>query len=240
MSSPKAGLEPIQTKCRQERRRPEKSRSQFGGIEFRSGRDRIRGSLAIRAHADWRLTFMELESEMNISKVVALALYCSALSLSSSALAAPADDGRGGWIERICAKTPDPARREQRLARLAERLHLTDAEKDLFKAYQDARAAARKSAIDSICANKPDLKTLEGRLAFRQRILENRLSGAKASDPKLLAFYNSLDNGQKALFDDLRRRWRHHKGHRQHGWREDREGQSVDRGRRDRHRSQDD
>ncbi len=90
----------------------------------------------------------------------------------------------------------------------------------MFKSYQDARAAARQASVDLICANKPDLHSLEGRLAFRQRVLENRLNGAKTSDPKLMAFYNALDNGQKALFDDMRRRWRRHWGHRD-GGRED-------------------
>jgi DNA primase len=160
-----------------------------------------------------------MESEMNISRIVALALYCGAVSFSSAALAVPEGDGaHGSRIERFCAKTPDPARREQHLARLAERLHLTDAQKDLFKAVQDARAAARKTAVDAICANQPDVHSFEGKLAFRQRLLEARLNGLKASSPKLITFYNALDNGQKALFDDLRRRQRHHWGHRHVGW----------------------
>lgn len=178
---------------------------------------------------------------MNCSKLVALAVYCGALSLSSAAFAAPAaDDGHGGWIERICSKTADPARREYRLARLAERLHLTDSQKDLFKTYQDTRAAARKAAVDSICANKPDLQTFDGRLAFRQRMLENRLNGMKVADPKLVSFYNALDNGQKALFDDLRRRWRRHKWHHHGGWRHDGDCQGGRHEDRDHHRSQDD
>lgn len=178
---------------------------------------------------------------MNSSKIVALALYCSALSFPSAALAAPdADYGRGGWIERICAMTPDPAHREHRLARLADRLHLTDAQKDLFKAYQDTRAAARKAAVDAICAQKPDLQSFEGRLAFRQRMVENRLNGMKASDPKLVAFYNALDNGQKALFDDMRRRWRHHMERRHDDWREGADDRGGRREGRDHHRWQDD
>lgn len=176
---------------------------------------------------------------MKASKIVALALYCGALSISSAAVAAPADNERGGWIERICAKTPDPARQEKHLARLSERLHLTDAQKDQFKAYQDAREAARKAAVDSICANKPDLHSLQGWLAFRQHRLENRLNGVKASDPKLVAFYNALDNGQKALFDDMRRRWRHHSRH-HGGCRKDGGDWSDRREDRDHHRSQDD
>jgi hypothetical protein len=160
-----------------------------------------------------------METEMNISRIVALTLYCGALSFSSAAFAAPDSDGaRTSRIERFCAKTADPARAERHLARLAERLHLTDAQKDLFKAVQDARAAARKTAADAICANKPDLKSFEGKLAFRQRLLESRLNAAKASDAKLVVFYNALDNGQKALFDDIRRHRRHHWEHRQGGW----------------------
>ena len=163
-----------------------------------------------------------MEQEVNISKIVALALWCGALSFSSTAFAAP--DGEGAhrdWVERLCAKASDPARQERHLARLAERLHLTDAQKDLFKAVQDARATARKPAIEAICANKPDLQSFEGKLAFRQHLLEARLDGMKASSAKLVAFYNALDNGQKAVFDEMRRQRRHHWGQRQGGWGEE-------------------
>lgn len=156
---------------------------------------------------------------MNISKIVALALWCGALSFSSTAFAAPDGDGaHRGWVERLCAKASDSGRQERHLARLAERLHLTDAQKALFKAVQDARATARKPAIEAICANKPDLQSFEGKLAFRQRLLESRLDGMKASSAKLVAFYTSLDNGQKAVFDEMRRQRRQRWGQRRGGW----------------------
>ena len=153
---------------------------------------------------------------MKLSRLAALALCCGALSLSSSAFAAPEGDGaRAGRIERFCAKAGNSERAERRLARIAERLHLTDAQKELFKAVQDARAPARKAAIDTVCAGKLDLHDFAGKLAFRQALLEARLNGMKASSAKLVAFYDALDNGQKALFDDMRghRHWG-----REHGW----------------------
>ncbi|MCW2318591.1 hypothetical protein M2322_004160 [Rhodoblastus acidophilus] len=155
---------------------------------------------------------------MRFSKIVALALWFGVLSLSWNAFAAPhgkREVAQGGRIERFCDKVQDPARRELRLTRLAERLHLTDAQKELFKAAQGARAAAWNPAVEAICAGKTDVKSFEGKLAFRQRVLEARLNGMKASSDKLVAFYNALDNGQKAVFDYTRRRhqWHHHVGY---------------------------
>jgi len=140
------------------------------------------------------------------------------------AKAEPTGAGKETKIERICstAGTDDVSDREQRrIDRVAARLKLTDAQKAAFKDLADARIKARNDSKTALCANKQDLTKIEGRLAFRQAVLENRLAGMKATTPKLLAFYNSLDADQKSQFDELknhRRKHRHHKNwrHRQH------------------------
>ena len=133
------------------------------------------------------------------------------------------DDGPGSRIERLCSTdgaTRMAAWQERSLDRTTERLKLTDAQKAAFKDLQDARAKARSDAKTALCASKPDLSALPGRLAFRQGMREQRLAGMKATSPKLLAFYNSLDAEQKVKFDEMRERMvermrgRHHHRHR--------------------------
>jgi hypothetical protein len=124
--------------------------------------------------------------------------------------------GDGARFERFCARQPDPARQQTRSDLAAERLSLNDSQKALFKALQDERAKARTDFRAAVCDHKPDLKSLEGRLAFRQSLLEIRLAAFKAQTPKLLAFYSSLDSEQKMKFDEMRRRWRRHAWR---GWR---------------------
>ena len=55
-------------------------------------------------------------------------------------------------------------------------------------------------------ANKPDLSSFEARLNFGQAFVEARLTALKAENPKLIAFYNSLDTRQKEKFDRFRER----------------------------------
>lgn len=131
------------------------------------------------------------------------------------------DGGPGNRIERFCST--DGAKRvadweERSLDRMDSRLKLTDAQKTAFKDLQDTRAKARTDAKSALCANKPDLTTFSGRLTFRQSMAEQHLATLKATSPKLLAFYNSLDADQKAKFDKAQeRRWHH----RHRGWRDD-------------------
>jgi len=123
-------------------------------------------------------------------------------------------------IERICSSKedhPEPSQRFQE--RFAERLSLTDAQKASWKDLADTRAKARSDFKTSLCADKPDLSTLQGRLSFREKILENRLAAVKAENPKLLAFYNSLDASQKEKFDRFsKRRWHRHDDDDREGW----------------------
>jgi Spy/CpxP family protein refolding chaperone len=85
--------------------------------------------------------------------------------------------------------------------RLAKRLELTDAQKATLKDLQDASAASAASAKTALCGAKPDLTTAPGRLAFSENIAQAQLDGMKAIEPKLQAFYASLDDKQKHAFD---------------------------------------
>jgi hypothetical protein len=85
--------------------------------------------------------------------------------------------------------------------RLAKRLNLTDAQKAALKELSDASAASAASAKTALCDTKPDLTTSPGRLAFSEKMSQAQLDGLKAIEPKLQAFYASLDDKQKRAFD---------------------------------------
>ena len=90
--------------------------------------------------------------------------------------------------------------------RLALHLNLTDVQKAAYQEFVDARTKAVDDAKVTLCATKPDLSTFESRLTFHQHMLEARLAALKVENPKLLAFYSSLDASQKEKFDQFRRR----------------------------------
>jgi hypothetical protein len=85
--------------------------------------------------------------------------------------------------------------------RLAKRLNLTDSQKAALKDLTDASASTAASAKTSLCADKPDLSTTPGRVAFAEKMAETRLASLKAIEPKLQAFYDGLDAKQKKAFD---------------------------------------
>jgi hypothetical protein len=89
--------------------------------------------------------------------------------------------------------------------RIAKRLNLTDPQKAALKDLADASASANTTAKMLLCADKPDLCTTPGRMAFAEKMAETRLAGLKAVNPKLQAFYDSLDEKQKKAFDTGRR-----------------------------------
>jgi hypothetical protein len=110
---------------------------------------------------------------------------------------------QGTWLEArmtraICSSEATPAANTDRLVR---RLNLADAQKAALKDLTDASASANASAKKSLCADKPDLSTTLGRMAFAEKMTEIRLAGLKAVEPKLQAFYDSLDAKQKKAFD---------------------------------------
>ena len=110
---------------------------------------------------------------------------------------------QGTWLETrlikaVCSsKATQPADTD----RLAKRLNLTDPQKAALKDLAEASAAADTTAKTSLCADKPDLSTTPGRMAFAEKMAEVKLAGLKAVEPKLQAFYDSLDEKQKKVFD---------------------------------------
>ena len=110
---------------------------------------------------------------------------------------------QGTWLETrmiraICSSEATPVANTDRLAR---RLNLTEPQKAALKDLTDASASAHDSAKKSLCADKPDLSTTPGRLAFAKKMAETSLAGLKGVEPKLQAFYDSLDAKQKKAFD---------------------------------------
>jgi Spy/CpxP family protein refolding chaperone len=110
---------------------------------------------------------------------------------------------QGTWLETritraICSGAGTPVANTDRLAR---RLNLTDSQKAALKDMIEASASADASAKKSLCADKPDLSTAPGRVAFAEKMAETRLAGLKAVEPRLQAFYDSLDAEQKKAFD---------------------------------------
>jgi hypothetical protein len=107
------------------------------------------------------------------------------------------------WLETrmfrsICSSEAKPAANTDRLAK---RLNLTDPQKAALKDLTDASASADASAKKSLCADKPDFSTTPGRMALAKRMANVRLAGLQAIEPKVQAFYDSLDAKQKKAFD---------------------------------------
>jgi hypothetical protein len=142
---------------------------------------------------------------MRLARIASLAIVCGA-----AAYALP--PAKAAWngaprMERFCSdeKFGEKLTEMQKLRaeRLAERLKLTEAQKAAFKDVQALRAKAMSDGRAAICAAKPADMTFEKRLEFRQARLQARLDAMKAEAPKLLAFYNSLDEHQKGQFDEI-------------------------------------
>ena len=124
-------------------------------------------------------------------------------ALAGLVVAATPASAQNAWlaskmIEGLCSSKAAPG---DNLDRLAKRLNLTDAQKTALKDLQDASAASAASAKTALCDAKPDLATAPGRLAFGEKITQAQLDGMKAIEPKLRAFYASLDDKQKHAFD---------------------------------------
>jgi Spy/CpxP family protein refolding chaperone len=136
----------------------------------------------------------------------------SALVIASALLVAgfgpvrAEEGGHGSVYDRVCAAPTEHGHHHKMGKRLAEELDLTDAQKAAYKDFVDARTKAVDDQKAALCATKPDLSKFESRLAFHQSMLEARLAALKEENPKLLAFYNSLDADQKAKFDRFRSR----------------------------------
>jgi hypothetical protein len=148
----------------------------------------------------------------NISALI-VAAALGALALGPAQANESDGSGHASEFDRICAAHPDRAVHEAKFSEfLAKRLKLSDAQIASFKEFQDARTKAVETATTRLCASKPDLSSFEGRLVFHQAFLEDRLEAVKAENPKLIAFYKSLDADQKAKFDRFRERVAHREG----------------------------
>jgi hypothetical protein len=109
--------------------------------------------------------------------------------------------GPGGQFQRFCAT--DQGYISGRIAnRLTERLKLTDPQKASLKDLQDAFVKAAADA-KAACNATPDTATVVGRLAFAAQRTEAMLNLMKAMQPKLEAFYATLDDTQKASFNQM-------------------------------------
>ncbi len=123
--------------------------------------------------------------------------------LMGLAAAATPANAQNAWLaskmmEGICGTKAAPS---NNLDRLTKRLNLTDTQKAALKDLEDASAASAASAKTALCDAKPDLATTPGRLAFTEKVSQAQLDGMKAIEPKLQAFYMSLDDKQKHAFD---------------------------------------
>ena len=136
--------------------------------------------------------------------IVALAVLAVPLANAQTAGA-----GNAQPFDRLCSAQADSGKHAKFVEWLVKTLELTDAQKAIFKEFQDAREKSLANLKAKLCANRPDLSTFEARLNFGQTFLEARLEALKAENPKLIAFYNSLDDKQKKTFDAIRERTRH-------------------------------
>jgi hypothetical protein len=137
---------------------------------------------------------------------VSVLIIASAAFAVTSGQAVAQDGARRVPYERLCAERDGPSHQPELADRLAEHLNLNDAQKAAFKEFHDARKKSLEDTKAALCANKPDQSTFEARLVFGQNFLEARLNALKAENPKLIAFYNSLDARQKEKFDRFRER----------------------------------
>jgi Spy/CpxP family protein refolding chaperone len=141
---------------------------------------------------------------MQYLNVSALVVASAILVTGFGPARAEKDEGRGSVYDRVCAAPTEHGHHHKMAKRLAEELDLTDAQKAAYKDFVDARTKAVDDMKTTLCATKPDLSTFDSRLTFHQNMLEARLAALKEENPKLLAFYKSLDADQKEKFDQFR------------------------------------
>lgn len=136
-------------------------------------------------------------------------VFVGALLASLGAVAASADssdkrdDTMQKKFERFCSRKDAPA--AQRLAeRLTGRLDLSDTQKPALNEFREAFAKSIMDGRAALCSTKPNFATTPGRFAFAKNRIEVRFEQMKFVEPKLAAFYNVLDDKQKAAMDEMR------------------------------------
>jgi hypothetical protein len=148
------------------------------------------------------LAFRLKEDAMN--RTGGLLILTLLVGLASAPVLAQSPKWEAHMLDRMCASEA-PADNQRGMDRLANRLKLTDAQKASLKELNDTSVKSLGESRTALCADKPNLSTTPGRMAFAQKMLEARLASMKAAQPKLQAFYDSLDDKQKAAFDNGRR-----------------------------------
>ena len=134
----------------------------------------------------------------------AIFAFCLAVAATGAGTSAFAQNTAAPTVAGMKAYCAGPAAspREGRLITLASSsLKLTDSQKTAFDAWRAARADAHAKMRSEVCAVNVDPKTLEGRLTMRTAFLKARLEAMQSEDPKLLDFYHTLDDRQRAIVD---------------------------------------
>jgi len=134
-----------------------------------------------------------------------LALIAVGVALASpAAQAQTSGNGNQAFFDRLCGDHGEAREHAKFTGWVEARLKLNDAQMANFTSFQEARAQSLADSKGKLCADKPDFTSFEARLVFNQKFMEARLDALKAENPKLIAFYNSLDEQQKTTFDEIR------------------------------------
>jgi hypothetical protein len=139
-----------------------------------------------------------------MNRAAGLAIFVGLVGAASVPAVAQSPMWEARMLDRMCASEA-PTNEQRGMDRLANRLKLTEPQKASLKELNDASLKSLSESRTAICADKPNLSTTPGRMAFAEKMLEVRLASMKAAQPKLQAFYDSLDDKQKAAFDSGRR-----------------------------------
>jgi hypothetical protein len=146
---------------------------------------------------------------MKNMKFSALIVAFAAFAAASGQAQAAQDAHHSALFEHLCSHPIDPSPHHKLGERLSDHLDLNDTQKAAYKEFKEARLKALDDSKAKLCAKEPDLSSFEERLVFSQTFLEARLEALKAENPKLIAFYDSLDAKQKRKFDKFRTHMAH-------------------------------
>ncbi len=141
-----------------------------------------------------------------VSLFAAGVLACGGAILASGGAARAAAPN---FLDRLCATDAKAGDRDAKAAaHLEKHLQLSAAQKSAFEDFQATRRKAEEEMKTKVCAQKPDVADFKARLELHRKYLEDRLAVLAAENPKLIAFYESLDDKQRALFNELREHMR--------------------------------
>lgn len=141
---------------------------------------------------------------MRKTKLSTLIMAVTFLGASAWQAHAAQDGHHNALFERLCSKQNSETSHRKIGERLIAHLNLTAAQQTAYSDFQESRLKSVNDAKVKLCAKEPDLSSFEERLNFSQSFMEARLEAMRAENPKLIAFYNTLDDKQKRKFDDFR------------------------------------